>query len=594
MLLVLIFAVCSAFAQQGSSVITQIDIVGNQNVTKDAILSRMKTKVGQPYVQAQLDQDKAAIEQMGFFKAVDVVANSSEAPNYKVTVTVSEFAIVKEFRIVGNDEKTMPTEKIQKALTIQIGKPFNLTEQKPSGDAIAKLYNDKGYFARVEQLEPLEESPSTVSIVIREQKVHSVSVQGAKRTRPGVLRRLIKTKPGEAFNIRKWDDDMRRLYGTHWFEEPGGIQPIERQNEDGSFDLIADVKEARTGQVAFGVTLDPHNSFAGTLRLFDTNFAGSGQTVGLDYLQAINGNGPSVDLNYTNPFMDYKDTSMSVDLFSRLIYRFTGNSFGGGAGNSPVSSQYIERHTGGSLGFARPVGSRATVSTGIRIENIKTSNLDTTQTNDFIQQDGSVGIFSLGYNINRRDLDSDPSRGDWFNILAEPGMTNITKTGGLINDPAILGHSSFFRATSEYRAYYTPQPPRGRNLDAPRRVFALRVKAGTITGKVPFFEQFFAGGSDTVRGYEDDRFWGKNILTTTLEYRHPLQKAFNVIGFVDYGGAWGGYGTVNKFSQSDKFKLHLGYGAGLSFKTPLGPLRLDFAFNDRGKSRTHFLIGTSF
>lgn len=67
-----------------------------------------------------------------------------------------------------------------------------------------------------------------------------------------------------------------------------------------------------------------------------------------------------------------------------------------------------------------------------------------------------------------------------------------------------------------------------------------------------------------------------------------------MILFADYGGAWGGYGGVNTFNQSDKLKLHLGYGIGFSFKTPLGPLRLDFGFNERGSSRTHFLIGTSF
>jgi outer membrane protein insertion porin family len=111
---------------------------------------------------------------------------------------------------------------------------------------------------------------------------------------------------------------------------------------------------------------------------------------------------------------------------------------------------------------------------------------------------------------------------------------------------------------------------------------------------VPFFEQYFVGGSDSVRGYDEDRFWGKQTLLGTLEYRHPLQRSFNAIAFVDYGGAWGGYGKANNFEQSNTFNMHVGYGLGLSFRTPLGPIRLDLGFDDRGKSRTHFLIGTSF
>jgi outer membrane protein insertion porin family len=67
-----------------------------------------------------------------------------------------------------------------------------------------------------------------------------------------------------------------------------------------------------------------------------------------------------------------------------------------------------------------------------------------------------------------------------------------------------------------------------------------------------------------------------------------------VVAFVDYGGAWGGYGGVANFTQDERARLHLGYGLGLSFRSPLGPIRLDFGFNDRGGSRTHFLIGTAF
>jgi outer membrane protein insertion porin family len=63
---------------------------------------------------------------------------------------------------------------------------------------------------------------------------------------------------------------------------------------------------------------------------------------------------------------------------------------------------------------------------------------------------------------------------------------------------------------------------------------------------------------------------------------------------VDYGGAWGGYGSVNSYTQSNSFSGNLGYGLGVSLRTPLGPIRLDVGFDKEGKSRTHFLIGTSF
>lgn len=589
--LALIAASAITRAQTQASVITEITVEGNKNVTKESILARMATKVGQPYVQAQVDQDKATLEKLGFFKAVDVRAIPLTGSNWKVAVQVSEFDVVKEIRIVGNT--VIPTEKIQEVITIQVDRPFNLNDQKPSADAISKLYNEKGYFALVDQLEPLEDSPGTVSISIREMKVNSITITGNARTQERVMKRLIKTRPGDAYNDPKWIRDLQRILNTQWFDK---VQPSEKQTEDGfGVDLMVDVKEARTGQVVLGATVDPRNSFAGQVRLLDTNFRGTGQTVGIGVQQAIqDSSGLSVEMDYTNPFIDNKDTSLSVSLYSRLVYRFTSGAFG--SGNSGVSNdRFTERRTGGAVGIVRPLNEFNSWSIGLRYEGINTSDVGTTNQNAFIQQDGTQFLGSLGFISNHRDLDLDPSRGYYLSALVEPGFANIRKIGGAFQDPNILGNNTFVRNTLEYRTYWSPQAPRtGREIDAPRRVVAFRAKYGFTSGKTPFSEQFFMGGSDSLRGYQDDRFWGTQSFLATAEYRHPLQKSFNAILFADYGGAWGGYGSVNNFTQSDRIKLHLGYGVGFGFKTPLGNLRLDFGFDERGKSRTHFMIGTSF
>lgn len=589
-LIVLTFVAAAALAhaQNQASVITEITIEGNKFVTKDSILTRMGTKVGQPYVQAQLDQDKANLEKLGFFKAVDVRAIPLEGSNWKVAVQLSEFDVVKEIRIVGNT--VIPTEKIRSVVTIPLDRPFNLNEQKPTGDAITKLYTEKGYFALVEQLEPLEDSPNTVSIAIREMKVNSITVTGNTRTSDRVMKRLIKTRPGDAYNEPKFIHDVQRIYNTQWFDK---IQPGQKPAENGwDQDFTIDVKEARTGQVIVGATVDPRSSFAGQVRLMDTNFRGTGQTVGVGVQQAVTGGGgPSIDLDYTNPFIDRNDTALTVSLYSRLVYHFLSGSFGGNSSND----QFQERRTGGAVIFTRPLNDQNSIQYGARVEGIKTSNVSAADPTTFIQQDGTLVLGSFSLNRNRRDLDLDPSRGDYSAITIEPGFAHTTKVGGAINDTSILGSHSFVRNTLEYRTYFSSQPPRtAKEIDAPRRVFAFRARYGVISGKVPFNEQFFAGGSDTLRGYEDDRFWGKQEFLASFEYRHPLQKSFNAVIFADYGGAWGGYGTVNSFDQSDSAKFHLGYGIGFGFKTPLGNLRLDFGFNERGKSRTHFMIGTSF
>jgi outer membrane protein insertion porin family len=578
-----------AVAQQ-TGLIRKIDVIGNKQVSTQAILNAMRTKVGQPYLKTNIELDKRSISEIGYFQSVDVREKLADNDNWDIVVEVLEYPTVKEIRLVGNTVFT--TDELMKLITVETGKVFNLRDQTTSSKRIEDLYSKKGYFARIEEFKPLPESPSTINIVIHELTINSVSVQGNSRTKNSVFRHLIKSRSGQAYNRQKWETDLRRIYGTQWFEN---VRSIERQPDDPfRVDLIADVKETRTGIFNVGLQMDPRNSIAAVLKLQDSNFRGTGQAVGVDLLQGTRGGGASVGVDYSNPFIDNRDTALRMSLYSRVNYRFTGSAFG--SNSVPTDDNtYTERRTGGSFGLSRPLSSVSSLGFNTRFESIKTNNLTTTNSTGFIKQDGNVGVFSLAYTRNRRDVDIDPSRGDWFRMQVEPGIADITDIGGSVQDPSVLGRHSFAKFNFEFRKYITDQPARtAQTLDAPRRVLAFRLFYGTITGKTPFFEQYFAGGSETVRGYEEDRFWGNHTLVSNVELRYPVQKAFSVIGFVDYGGAWGGYGSVNQFTQTSKMKLHLGYGIGFSFRTPLGPLRLDLGFDERGKSRTHFLIGTSF
>lgn len=578
---------------QGASTVKEIEVKGLVNISKEVILATMRTKVGQAYAQAPLDEDRKAIQELGYFSAVDVRARELDPQNWAVLVEVVEFPKVKEIRVVGNT--VVPVQAILGALKsapsvpIEPEKVFCLRSLKPASDAIEKLYADKGYFARVSEFGPLADSPETISVTVLEMMVNDVKVVGAARTRPSVLNKIIKTRPGQPFNSDRWRKDLVGLYNTQWFEK---VEPVVKDTDEvNKINLIIDVKEQRTGIFNVGMQMDPRSSFAGMVRFTDTNFRGSGQNYSLDFIQGTQGGGASLSLDWGNPFMDDRGTAMGFSLYSRNIYRFTGTF--GNQGNSLTNERYYERHTGTSLTWTRPIKEGTTfLSHGFRIERTETSNIEE-QTSGFIQQDGLTTSLSTAYIVNRRDLDVDPSRGDWMRVQLEPGWNKITKVGGDTNDPGLIGSHTFLRTDFEYRKYWSPQPPR-KQFDDPRRVIAFRAHYGLVSGTVPFFEQFFVGGSNTLRGYPEDRFWGKQMISLNLEYRHPVQKSFNAIAFLDYGGAWGGFGTVNNYTQSNSAVFKLGYGLGFSFRTPLGPIRLDFGWNQDGGSRTHFMIGTSF
>jgi len=595
-----LFVTALALCQSGT--VSEIVVNGNKNITTDAILAQMRTKTGQTVNTAQLDKDKDSILAMGFFEAVDIRVKTVNDTASQIIVEVSEYPVIKEIRVTGN--KQFSAEAIIKAAGLEKGKVFNLNTARPASEAIRKLYQDKGFFATVDPYGPMAESPNTIQIGVIELVVHNVTVEGNTKTKARVMRRLIKTRPGDAFNARNWEDDLRRVNNTQWFEE---IKSNEKMSDEGVglVDLTTIVKEGRTGQFNIGMQIDPNSGLAGFLKLGEANLNGTGQSVDFTIMKSVSSSSnlsntntnssddPSVDISYTNPFIDKFDTSMTVQAYSRLLYRFSGTNFGGASSSTEVD-RYAERRNGGYIGFTRPGKGHTFYTVGTRFENIKTDSNFKSSSNDYLLQDSNLGVLTLAATVNRRDVDLDPSRGDWFRVSLEPGYSDITRIGGLFTDPNMLGSNFFGRGTVEYRTYWSDQPPRGRKLDDPRRVLAFRTKFGAITGDVPFFEQFFVGGSDTVRGYDDDRYWGKYTFLSSVEYRLPIQKAFNAVAFVDYGGAWGGYDSIKNYSQSDSWNLHLGYGFGFSFRTPFGPIRLDFGFGENGKSRTHFMIGTSF
>jgi outer membrane protein insertion porin family len=586
-----LFLALAALAHGQGGLVKEIDVNGNKSLSREAILAAMETKVGQPLIRERLVADKATLESRGFFEAVDIEAKPFDL-DWKVIVNVIEFPVIKEIRVTGN--RAISSDEILKVITLKPGDVYNLNARGPSRKAIADLYTRKGFFADVASMQPLEDSPGTMSVQVVEATVDSVKVTGNKTTKPEVFNRLIRTKSGEPYNINKWSSDLRRLDATGWFDR---IDPHETQVDFNKVALSADVKEPKHGRFEAGVSADPSKSLDGYLKVQEPDFNGTGQSIGMELSQATTGGGLSADLNYTNPFLDSLNTGMSFSVYSHLIYRFTGTQFG--SNQTPTnSSRYDERRSGAALGFSREFRQDTVASISFRGENVNTNNLSVGSKpgkQTFIQQDGSIGSVTLGLLRNTKDTNTDPSRGDWLNVQLEPGYSNISKVAGSFPDKSILGPNYYAKSTVEYQRYWSAEPSRGQDLDAPRHVLAFRMLYGTINGQSPFFEQYFVGGSDTLRGYQDDRFWGRSEALTSLEYRNPIQKSMSLIGFLDYGGAWGGYGSVNDFTQSDTFRMHPGYGLGLGFNVKkLGPIRIDLGFDENGKSRTDFRIGSSF
>ena len=95
-----------------------------------------------------------------------------------------------------------------------------------------------------------------------------------------------------------------------------------------------------------------------------------------------------------------------------------------------------------------------------------------------------------------------------------------------------LGNVNFAKFSLEWRQYFNLQTPRKR-LDEEKSTVALRFMLGSAVGTLPFFEQSFVGGAETLRGYREDRFWGKYMFLGSVELRQPLARRLKGVLFLD-------------------------------------------------------------
>ena len=114
---------------------------------------------------------------------------------------------------------------------------------------------------------------------------------------------------------------------------------------------------------------------------------------------------------------------------------------------------------------------------------------------------------------------------------------------------------------------------------------------GYIDGDVAYGNLFDLGGSNTLRGYEDDQFKGKKMYAATLEYRFPIAKKVQGVLFTDVGSTWDiDDGKIPWYDDDDS--INWSVGVGLRLQTPIGPIRLDYGHGDQNKF--HFSFGTQF
>lgn len=564
----------------GKTITKQI-IKGNKVVPEADIAAVLKTKPGMAFSEAGLTEDLSAIYELGYF--YDLRPEFKVVPEgVQVIYNVMENPVYKRTEIVGS---TVLNKKNAEALfTMDTDKIANLREINTSVQKLEEEYRSNGYIlARVTDVHM--EQDGTLKVTVNEGIVEDFKVKGNVKTKDYVITREMKLKKGEPFNAKAARRSMQRIYNLGYFEDVN--IKLNPGREPNSVEVEITVVEMNTGTFGIGAGYSNADGFVGMVSVGDKNFRGTGDKINIRWEFGGEDN-KNYDFSYTRPWLDDKETSATINLYDIT------NEYADYDINGDEIARYDKKRRGQELTLSR------------KTDNEFISNYITLKNRDDIYKGEADGYeddkdqyYEPGFENNKDKYedwmpkDYKERRAENFGVTRSITLGRIFDSRDNIYDPhegkrigyslewaGLGGDFDFTKVTADYRYYY-----RGGG----ETVWALNLGAGYAHGDMPLSQRFSMGGSETLRGYEDDQFRGNSMLKATLEYRFPIVKKVQGVLFTDNGYAW-------DKRHEDEFDLGLlknSYGVGLRINSPLGPVKLDYGYGDDG-GKFHFSFGGQF
>lgn len=559
--------------------IETIRFIGNERFDDDSLRSVIASKEARWYSvlssNDRFDGDRLAFDQELLrqfylkegYADFRIVSSSSELSQDKtkfyITMQVEEGARYKVGDIRVNSQiRNLDPQELMPDVTLKTGDWYDAERIKTSIDGMTRKLGDMQYaFVNVVPDVNRNRDSETIDLIFNINEtprvfVERINVDGNVRTLDKVVRRQIELVEGDPFNRTLLGKSEQKIKDLGYFSKVD-VKTLPGTTPDKTI-VDVTVEEQSTGEVSLGAGFSTADGPLADFHIKERNLLGKGQNLG--FSATIAGARTEFDISFTEPYFLDRDLAAGFDLFHTTK-------------DQQDESSFDQQRTGAGLRMAYPLSQNLRQTLKYRIENNEIENVDSDASRYVQDQEGKRMTSAISQRLDYSDLDS--------KIFPTDGHTAWLDT-----EFAGLGGDAEYLLGKVGVGYYYPV--------ADKWVLSSILETGIIASygdtDVKINERFFLGGTN-LRGFEkagvgprdlatDDSLGGNQFYRGTIELKFPvgLPDDLGVAGhaFSDAGSLFG-IDDTSTTSLVDESSLRLSAGLGLSWRSPMGPVRIDLS-----------------
>lgn len=557
--------------------VRKIAFVGNQHFSESRLRDVLNTKESRWYrflsTADTYDPDRISFDRellrkfylaQGYadFRVVSAVAElTPDRESFFVTFTLDEGDRYRFGKVdIQSTLRDLKPEQIRGSVSTEEGAWYDADQVDQSVQRMTDRIGALGYaFVDIRPRISRDRERKAIGVVYEVQEgprvyVDRINISGNTRTLDKVVRREMRLAEGDAFNSAKMRRSRQRLRFLGFFDK-ADVTNVPGESPDRTV-VNVDVQERSTGEISFGFGFSSSDGPLADIRLRERNLLGRGQDLMIGGM--VSGKRQEIDFSFEEPYLFDSNVAAGLDLFkvNRNFQReasYDVDSYGGTVRARYEMSENL-RHT---------------VRVFARSETIQ--NVSSNASRFIREQVGTYNTYGPGHDLiyDRRDDRFDPT--DGYFIRLSQDLAGFGGDSNWLRNRLSAG--AYYPFTEDFIGSLTSESGYVYDMDQPVRIN----------------QRFFVGG-DNFRGFRSagigprdratgDSLGGKRYVVGTASLSFPVgiprEVGMRTFAFSDFGSLWDT--DAKGPTVVDENSIRASIGVGLSWRSPLGPIRLSVA-----------------